>query len=541
MIEPAVQAELRRFKAIWEPKLASAPVYALDGSWLSVGVLDALTFSVRKKTRLEPFEDELLRGVAAYLGAMAADCWTAFGCETSVEHRETGVVLRATAGPGIASQEEVVAHVERDLRLLLEKLPKPFAVFSSFNRNISEAESFLSPFAFSLFSGLLPIMEGVWEVETIDSFAEPIDKVLRHLAGGCADAYGRAFPDEPLGQVPELYLRGLIYPLTMMLEDLPARHAVQGIIEFAKEYKVSRQKLLALATNLARTADERISRSGFAVAAGVAVGEPTVELLALAASHGIGAGIVRQAMLDATTFVRPDVEWLNKTAFSPEDIVQAKKEQRLGLLPWVKMPIERVLAPEASPVFRQFVAATIEYNMPQSVMFCDQLVEQTPDDFDLRLQRIYLDVVCGFLPDAETGLKNLLTEIGSDTKAQLFNMLGTIVISQKNFELAEKYLRKAQNLASSLPLLYAEASSNLGWLYLAMRRFDDALGAFDESLRVVPESVVGMLNKALTLRAAGRGAEAVPLERRLFELAPFHRAVFRQLVFDPAARELVRR
>ena len=163
MIAPAVQAELKKFKSFWEPYLAVSPFLALDGSWFSIGVIDAITFPLRRKSERTGFEKGILRGASAYLAVFAAEWWESFGAQTIVEFQDTGIVLRAVEGPNIETGTEVCAHVERDLVQLVETLPRPFPIFANFSRVVSDVENLVSPFTFALSTGLLPSIEGAWE------------------------------------------------------------------------------------------------------------------------------------------------------------------------------------------------------------------------------------------------------------------------------------------------------------------------------------------------------------------------------------------
>jgi len=538
MIAPAVQAEVRKFKNFWEPYLGVSPFLALDESWFSIGVIDALTFALRKKTELTAFERTLIRGASAYLASMAARCWSSFGAVTVVEFRETGIVLRAIEGPGIENGEEVIAHVERDFGAMLESLPRPLPIFATFSRIVSDVENFVAPFAFGLFSGLLPSLEGPWEKETPASFAENLDKLQRYLAVGCATTYARLFPKERFGQVPELYLRGLIYPLTLMDEDLPVRSSCKALLEFAKEFQLDRAALLALAYNLSQLPDERISQTGFVVYSAACPGALSPEILARGYYWGTAGGVLRQALKDVRAeYLGIGEDWLDKATYSEAEQEEIKKELRLYYLPWVKLPMARVLSSSADTRLRQALRALSEFDMNQSILLLDQLIEANPDDFEIRLQRIHLELLSANFEQAEEDLKTLYTEPGSENVGQLFNLLGMFQLGQGNLQQTEKYLKHAQALTLTHPLLYSEVCNNLGWFYLISDKLKEAHRAFDESLRVVPDAVNVLLNKSTALHQENREDEAALIDKRLLELSPFERAVFRGLVFDPALPE----
>jgi len=534
MIDAAVQTELKKFKSFWAAPLAVSPYLALDDSWLSLAVIDSLTFALRGKDELSDFERQLVRGASAYIANIAAVCWEKFGAEASAEYQDTGIIIRAARGPQIAKDQEVVIHIERDLRTLLETTPVPFRVFSTFERVISPIENFVSPFAFSVFCGLTPTGEGPWVKETAASFAPHIEKVVKHLAGTAASAYERIYPDEPIGQVPELYLRSLIYPLTMMEEDLPLRHGVRGALDFFAEYKVSAAKAAQVTFNLARLADDRIAGIGF-VFATVLMPVISPELRAIAFSNGTTVGLYRRAMLDVREHFGQGGDWLGKQEYSEQDALQIAKEIDLGYFPWLRMSKTRVLASAGDTEIQRLLISFCEFNFKQAVLQLDQLIELTPDDMQLRLQRCFLDIVEGDVEKADKSLKTLLSEPLAEDQPMIYDLAGTVKIILRDLAAADQYMKRARTLAGADPGLVSEVFNNSGWLELLRGKNERAIEYLDESLKHLPDQLVTLLNKATVLHQQPGNPETAELDRRLLELAPTNRQVFRALVFDSVA------
>ena len=535
MIDPAVQSELKKFEEYWGPYLQVSPALALDRSWLSVGVIDALTFALRKRPDLGEFERGVLRGAAAYLGVLAYDCWGAFGVDARVEIAETGVVIKGASGPGIGTEEEVVAHVERDLRHVLETLPVELAVTSSFSRVLSEVDNFVSPFAFGLFTGTIPSIEGPWEHQTPEDFGEHIEKVVKHLAQTCADSYATLYPDEPLGQVAELYLRQLIYPLTLMAEDLPLRQAVRGMIEFFEEYKVSSAMRLRLAYHLSGLPDERIAGAGFVFFVALSDSVMSPEVRARAQQLGLTVSLYRQAMLDVREHYGLSGDWLLKPEYSEQDANQITKELRLGFFPWLKMSKERVLASAGDIEMQRLLVHLSQFNMKQAVLVLDSLIDLTPDDMQLRLQRVYFEVVSGEMEAAEAALKSLMSEPESENQPQIFDLMGMLQLIKGDLERAELFLKKAYGLAVADDIVRSELANNYAWLNLLKGDTEKALYLLEDSLAKNPGYFTALLNQTTALHQQGNEAEAAAMDAELIRLAPLHRDVFRGLIYDPAS------
>ena len=195
----------------------------------------------------------------------------------------------------------------------------------------------------------------------------------------------------------------------------------------------------------------------------------------------------------------------------------------------------RVLASAGDTEIQRLLISFCEFNFKQAVLQLDQLIELTPDDMQLRLQRCFLDIVEGDVEKADKSLKTLLSEPLAEDQPMIYDLAGTVKIILRDLAAADQYMKRARTLAGADPGLVSEVFNNSGWLELLRGKNERALEYLDESLKHLPDQLVTLLNKATVLHQQPGNPETAELDRRLLELAPTNRQVFRALVFDSVA------
>lgn len=531
MIDTSIQDRARSFIDSLRPFLGVSPVLALDYAWPSVAVLDALTFPLRKKASLSKREEELVAGVASYLGLMAYSCWKAFCAEPELVVGPTGVELRAKRGPKLDGTEPAVAYLERDLRAILLQPPRELLVCSSFRKVIAENDNALSAFAFGLFVGLLPTIEGPWARESVSSFAEQIAKVVDILAVGSADAYGRIFPDDALGRAPDLYRDALIYPLTLMAEDLPLRASARSALDYFERAKAPLPSIMRTSFFLSRMPDERISGTGFLLCVALASLAEIPDIRATAQGFGISLGLSRSVLAEIRERRGLGGDWLLKPAYDESDRRQIEKEITLGFFPWLKLPLARVYTSSSDRSLKELLLQLSFLQMDEALALVAKLLSTSPQDAELRVQRAYLLLACG---EAENAAEELRTAINFGPSAAAVDMLGTIALIEGDTNEAARRFAEALTLPVAHDMQRAEILNNAGWTELLRGNAERALALLDESTALDPALLVALVNRATALHQLGREEPAKKLDEQLLYLAPLNRDVFRGLVYDPA-------
>ena len=250
------------FISDWKDHLAINSSLELDGTWPSVGVLDLLTFALRRKEQVPDSLDKIYSGAASYLALMAAQCWRPLVKEIDLEVGTRGVSITAKGGELIPEGDPVVVHIEELLRDRIKELPYPFPVAAGFEAPIRFESNILSLLGIGLMTGLAPGLAGPWESLSAEDLHPLVDAATKELSRQSAQHYARVFPNEQWGQLPELYLNGLIFPPTLMDEAVPLIGALPKLLDYFKEYQIKPASILELGFNLAKSPDSRLSDFG---------------------------------------------------------------------------------------------------------------------------------------------------------------------------------------------------------------------------------------------------------------------------------------
>lgn len=520
MISNKVKVKLEGILTKLEPLTNLSPFYTLDYSWPSFGFFDALTQPLRGRADLDEFSNEILSATAAYLSVIAHDCWKLYGVEVIVDEQEEGIVIGARKGNFIPEGEEVVLYIERDLKKIIAEFPYPFPVFSDFKRDISPSMNILSPFAIGVVTGLSPYVEGPWSSLKPVEFKENIEFAVKHLAQGCAEYYAKIFPNEPLGQVAELYLNSLIFPPILYAEDSPARKAVKGILEFSKEYQVNKEQLLSLSLNLSKLPDEVLSLAGFAISSAL-VEKENPNLVATADTKGLFLGTLRPAMYDVVENFKLHDDWLEKEQFDEFDKGQIIKELNLGYFPWVKLSKDKIFTADKDDQLKELIKLLAKFDIRNAINVSDAIISTDPNEIEVRIQRTFLDLAKKDLKSASESVNSLISEPEADGSAICFNLYGMIHLIKGEFDKAISSFKQAQNLAVDNQKLSSEILNNIAWSLMCSNQHQDALDTLELALQRRPESLTSMLNKLACLIQLNKFSNAEIYLKELIKLVPF--------------------
>ena len=103
----------------------------------------------------------------------------------------------------------------------------------------------------------------------------------------------------------------------------------------------------------------------------------------------------------------------------------------------------------------------------------------------------------------------------SDNARALF-LLGTLAIQDRNYEVAESFIRRAIAADSS----DASYHNNLGVVLRECGRLEDALNSYREAIELRPDYAEAYCNFGIALKELGRTEESIPSLERAVELAP---------------------
>ena len=294
MISEAVREESASFLQFWSKTFERSPFYELDGTFPSLRVLDLLLLPSRGMLDQHIVLERIHRGVSLCLAIYLHDTFAALGRTCRVDFVDGKVWLEFSSAE---AGRTVEVPLESALSNLVRSAPTTVQFFKNFSRDVSQTSSWLSHLALGILLESSPFLEGEG-VEVNDELLERSGKlVVNELARQCASCYARLFPDEQLGQVPELYLSRLVVPPFLFREGLPGLEAVRGLHQFMTDFSISRERMHTLTRNLMQFPDEQISASAFTFHVALHDGPVTSEIFGVSRRHGAFVGVLRAALI----------------------------------------------------------------------------------------------------------------------------------------------------------------------------------------------------------------------------------------------------
>jgi tetratricopeptide (TPR) repeat protein len=102
-------------------------------------------------------------------------------------------------------------------------------------------------------------------------------------------------------------------------------------------------------------------------------------------------------------------------------------------------------------------------------------------------------------------------------------LLGAVLVKMRKFQEAERYLKKAVELAPT----FAKPHEDLGFVLLELNRPQEAIEVLEKATRLDPKLNLAFLNLGKALAAVGKGKEADVAFEKSFELSPEHKLLAR--------------
>lgn len=526
MIDQAVKQNAEAFTNLHRGLAALSPILRLDGSWPSIGTVDLITFELRQDPELAVGNNLLLKGAASYIALLIERCWSALSMYVHAGESHDGIFVKAIGEPACPSGREFTLFVERALVTALKTKHEPLLIMSDYSRDVPPTYNYLSQVALGLMLGLNPASRGSWFEDREELFKEARQTIIKTLGVTCVSYYEAVFGDEPLGQVGELYLNGLIYPPATMEEGFPAYGVMEPLINELKALRASKKAVLRYALNLAQTPDELMSSVGVALYAALADPPLPREIVSAAESKGTYMAMLRLAMLKARELWGLRSDWLFQEAYADEDGARIEIEAALGFFPYSKLSVKRLKSVSKDQNLRDLVLSISVLDEDESLRLLDKMLDEAPADMELQLQRAYVDLYHSRPEKAEARLRVLLSEPGIETNAMFLNLLALSLLVLGRVSEAESYFKRGINAARLESIEYYQIVNNY-WCVLLNQ------GKLQESLELIPSAVndkvfpIGSrLSQYSTLMLLDRKPEALEVLKGLFKFAPFDRTVF---------------
>lgn len=344
MIDKNVPNLAKAFKDYANELTSQSSILQLDDTWPSACTLDLYTQHLWGKQEYEESESVYLDGVAGYLAGLCYASWSHFpdAIDISILYNSDeygpGVSIIAEGGRFLRGTEKVSINISQSLKFILSNTPDPFPVYYKFTRNINGGQNFIALFALGLFSGQSPFSKGAWKSVEPDKFQLYLNQCEQFLATSTAAYYQRVFPEETLGQIPELYLHNLILPSYEIIEKFPADLGTKTLLKKLAKSKEKPKVLKDIAINLAQLPCPFVSAAGFAVSLGLLNERLPDKLIAICNAKRDHIYELRPAVMTARAMLGKKRDWIQLA--NDNEFEEARKlldyDCELGLCPIIK-------------------------------------------------------------------------------------------------------------------------------------------------------------------------------------------------------------
>ncbi|MCC6932462.1 MAG: hypothetical protein IT292_04315 [Deltaproteobacteria bacterium] len=437
MIEETTLAQAETFRAFWQQQFAGIGSMELDYSWPTV---DLLICVARGYYRLKPLSDNqknYLRGLSSYLSVIVHECWLSYVKNVSVStHSEKGVIIvgdHPSAGRlELTLEKTICSALEQGLRLVNSArgtkriLADDWGFFSTLLSAMADA-SICSP-----------------DNRSLPSPAEE-KEFIRKLANSCAAYYAKNFTAEQIGQTPDLYLTGLIYPPPHFSEAIIGANAAQGLANFILDNNLTSVQTTALLHNLIMSPQEQIALAAAICLLAFAEGIDEFVLLCHEI-HGPGLATLRPNICQLRrTFDFPE-DWILSSEFESDEKQRFFFEKNAGLIPWIVMDLEFISRKKEDKLITLFLKLLADLNSSRAYAVLVELEKAYPQHPELMLQRVHLDLLHNLVARAITLCQGYELLYKNKIDWRLSYNFGCCYLAANNLSEAKSYFLEALNI-----------------------------------------------------------------------------------------------
>ncbi len=522
MIAEIVREELARGAAVWGTELDKFPSYQLDGSWPSLGVIDFLTEPLRQRTKFYPFEHDILRYSAAYVGELLHQVWETAGIESRLEDSSQGIRIVVAGSP---QTPPIHIKLEHELGRQLAILPDSLSFKHNHPVLVPGFRQLVPRWALGIALGESISIEGAMDSAVRTQLSKLRSTVLGELAKQCAQWFSRVAPDDTLAQLPELYT-AILYSPAVAREEWPVLNGVEQLVAFKAEYNIPAKRMTELAIRLACSPEELISHVGFAYAVAMCSGPLPSELLSIAQSKGTYGALLRYAAERVRERLGCGSDWIDAESLKGDELGRIEVEIEAGLFPWIALRPERLLEVSKDEALRTLLRACRAFDIGAALAAADVLAERNPSDIDFAVQRTYLYLLMQEPAAAQAELERVRSISVRGIHARCENLAGVLALSSGNYIESERCFADARVAAAAEPWLFAEIANSCGWAQVCQGRIREALGSFEDALQSRPGHLLAEMNLISCLLTLNLVEEAERHLEQLLLRGPADRHVF---------------
>lgn len=523
------------FKEYWARYKGAHASYALDDSWMSLGVVDLITFPFRISFPTKGEGLNRFRGSVAYSALVLSEFWVQYGLEVKITaDEENGIQIIAKRGDDTVSfliEDEFTTFFQ----MFSESLPPTFQVFKDFARPFSADSNMFHAFLHGPVIGYSDICSFPWN-EDPDAFESAIEIFQKLVARQNAEWFSRVVPTNPLLQVPEFYLKRLVFPPYLCDKNPPLVSVADAASGYLKSFGLTPPQLKGIGRDLCFAPDEILSSYGALLYLSMCeVGDKIDPVILACARPKVNYfAIQRLAIQGIAHHFGRSWDWVQGQCRDERSLFVYEQEKYFGMLPWFTLDGGSISSYFSEEWFKEFISYCMDYNLTKAIKVLDLQIEKDPGDIDLRVQRIKLSMIARDLQDAHERCKRLLSEPEADSNPQFFNLWGYILLDLGEPDGASRYFKAGLAVCPEDGNLRSEMLNNLAWSYLGVGKIREAEDLLDESISISKCPVTALLNKGAIAWEERRIEDLYAIREKAIKLAPHDRRVFASVGLLPA-------
>lgn len=515
-----VQILAERFVDCWKPRLSSSNLYSLDFSWTSLKTVESLLIDLKLKQQLKSNSVSVFPGASAYLAIVIGRILSPSSLKSRASIDADGrVVLYLNR----ASAEQLFPLQDELEELILD--PEAY-LGRSIGPDLSYGivKSLLPIFVFSICTGE---HQGIKADATELNVRELTLSARRQIASSAAEFYQAVFPMEPLGRIPEIYL--MLIP-SELAEFGPGGLflALEQLIHYLLDYKISPSQILSFARNLILLDEISMSAIGFILSE---IHEPNSQdrsVNAFRSTMAVKGGLIRPGYRRVKELLFGEQDWVEHSPILVEDLDNVFLERSIGLLPWLRLSRTYLTKGLSSGSDRvdDLIRVIAALDWTRALKYSTELFEEDRSDVEILCQQGFLHLENGSTEEALRCVKKLESEPDAAPLFTFQLLKGTVSYFYSDFVGAKKAFTSSLAITGSDDRKKSEALNNLGLTLFAVEAFPAALEKFLEAEQLNPGNMICMLNSFSCYRELKDLEHAEIIKQNMISVAPFERRVF---------------
>ena len=193
-----------------------------------------------------------------------------------------------------------------------------------------------------------------------------------------------------------------------------------------------------------------------------------------AASRGNYLGLLRPAVIIAREKLEKEPDWILSAKFTEASRQRYEFEKESGLIPWIKLTGDTIQRFKDDPRMTSLLQALSRFDTVVAKNILDEMIAEAPQEIDLVLQRIYLELAQGIFEMAEVESRSLVTEPAAEDNYRVFFYWGMADLGMYNPSRAKLHFEQALALCDPTNSDYSEMLANLAFIAAVENKNDEA-------------------------------------------------------------------